>query len=89
MKLKVWTSWICLLIRVATHNRNIQKGEQGIYKECAYLLQVHMCSLGSGLTVEESFELYCGDGEQVLQWLGYAACSRLAYIRGKEQTQQT
>jgi len=41
-----------------------------------------MCSLGSGLTVEESFELYCGDGEQVLQWLGYAACSRLAYIRG-------
>ncbi|KAF5840410.1 hypothetical protein DUNSADRAFT_16787 [Dunaliella salina] len=46
-------------------------------------LKVNMCSLGSGLTVEESFELYCGDGEQVLQWLGYAACARLAYIRGE------
>lgn len=44
--------------------------------------QVHMCSLGSGLSVEESFELYCGDGEQVLQWLGYASCARLAYKRG-------
>ncbi|MEW5310495.1 MAG: hypothetical protein WDW38_002290 [Sanguina aurantia] len=44
---------------------------------------IHLSPLGSGLSTEDSFELYCGDGHQVLQWVGYAACSRLAYKRGE------
>lgn len=46
-------------------------------------VQVHMSALGSGLAVDETIELFCGEGEQVLQWIGYAACSRLAYKRGE------
>ncbi|GLC43541.1 hypothetical protein PLESTM_001484500 [Pleodorina starrii] len=46
-------------------------------------LKVQMSPLGSGLTVEEAIDLYCGEGEQILQWIGYAACSRLAYKRGE------
>ncbi|EFJ42408.1 hypothetical protein VOLCADRAFT_97483 [Volvox carteri f. nagariensis] len=45
--------------------------------------EVQMSPLGSGLTVEETIDLYCGEGEQILQWIGYAACSRLAYKRGE------
>jgi hypothetical protein len=46
-------------------------------------LQVHMSPAGSGLSVDETVDLYCGDGEQILQWVGYAACARLAYSRGE------
>ena len=49
---------------------------------CGFSIQVQMSPLGSGLTVEETVDLFCGEGEQILQWIGYAACSRLAYKRG-------
>eukprot|EP00798_Chlamydomonas_sp_ICE-L_P014421 gene14421-20427_t len=45
-------------------------------------LKVHLSPMGSGLTVDETLDLYCGTGEQILQWVGYAACARLAYKRG-------
>lgn len=48
----------------------------------AGLAQVHMSPLGSGMSVEETVEIYCGEGEQILQWLGYTSCSRLTYRRG-------
>ena len=47
------------------------------------LVQVHMSALGSGLAVDDTVDLFCGEGEQILQWIGYAACSRLAYKRGE------
>ena len=49
------------------------------------LSQVNLSPLGSGLTVEKdsTVDLYCGKGTQILQWVGFAACSRLAYKRGK------
>mmetsp|Transcript_37672 Transcript_37672/g.83892 ORF Transcript_37672/g.83892 Transcript_37672/m.83892 type:complete len:441 (-) Transcript_37672:2613-3935(-) len=46
-------------------------------------LKVQLSTLGSGLTVDDSLELYCGNGEQILQWIGYTACARLAYKRGE------
>lgn len=46
-------------------------------------LKVHMSALGSGLAVDDTVDLFCGEGEQILQWIGYAACSRLAYKRGE------
>ena len=46
------------------------------------MLQVHLSQAGSGLTVDDTLDLYCGEGEQILQWVGYTACSRLAYKRG-------
>ncbi len=51
-------------------------------RHASHALQVHMSPLGSGLTVEDTVDLYCGEGEQILQWIGYASCSRLAYKRG-------
>jgi hypothetical protein len=44
--------------------------------------QVNMSPVGSGLSVDEALDVFCGDGEQILQWLGYTACARLAYKRG-------
>lgn len=44
---------------------------------------MHLSPVGSGLTIDDTLDLYCGDGEQILQWIGYTACSRLAYKRGK------
>lgn len=44
--------------------------------------QVHLTPMGSGLAVEETIDLYVGKGEQILQWIGYTACSRLAFKRG-------
>ncbi len=41
-----------------------------------------MSPVGSGLAVDETIDLYCGEGEQILQWIGYSSCSRLAYKRG-------
>ena len=32
---------------------------------------------------EDTVELQCGPGEQILRWLAYAACSRFAYQQGK------
>mmetsp|Transcript_22905 Transcript_22905/g.58437 ORF Transcript_22905/g.58437 Transcript_22905/m.58437 type:complete len:440 (-) Transcript_22905:427-1746(-) len=46
-------------------------------------LKVHMSPVGSGLTVDDTIDLYCGDGEQILQWVGYTVCARLAYKRGE------
>ncbi|KAL6756834.1 hypothetical protein V8C86DRAFT_2641855 [Haematococcus lacustris] len=45
-------------------------------------LKVHLSPFGSGLSVDETINLYCGDGEQILHWLGVTACARLAYTRG-------
>ncbi|GAX72798.1 hypothetical protein CEUSTIGMA_g253.t1 [Chlamydomonas eustigma] len=45
-------------------------------------LKVNLSPVGSGLSVDDSIDLYCGQGEQILQWVGYASCSRLAYKRG-------
>jgi hypothetical protein len=36
------------------------------------------------MSVDDTVEIFCGEGEQILQWVGYAACSRLAYRRGKQ-----
>jgi hypothetical protein len=44
--------------------------------------QVQLTPMGSGLAVEDTIDLYVGKGEQILQWVGYTACSRLAYKRG-------
>lgn len=46
-------------------------------------IRVNLSPLGSGLSVEQVIDLYCGKGEQILQWVGFAACSRLAYKRGE------
>ncbi|KAG1680749.1 hypothetical protein FOA52_008082 [Chlamydomonas sp. UWO 241] len=46
-------------------------------------LKVHLSPLASGLSIDDTVELYCGNGEQILQWVGYASCSRLAYNRGE------
>uniref|UniRef100_A0A7R9VJD9 Uncharacterized protein n=1 Tax=Chlamydomonas euryale TaxID=1486919 RepID=A0A7R9VJD9_9CHLO len=46
-------------------------------------LKVHMSPVASGLSIDDTLELYCGNGEQILQWVGYATCSRLAYSRGE------
>lgn len=43
--------------------------------------------MASGLSVDDTVDLYCGQGEQVLQWVGYASCSRLAYKRGEGRVQ--
>lgn len=45
-------------------------------------LKVNLSSLASGLSIDETVDLYCGRGDQILQWVGHAACSRLAYKRG-------
>mmetsp|Transcript_2579 Transcript_2579/g.4376 ORF Transcript_2579/g.4376 Transcript_2579/m.4376 type:complete len:436 (+) Transcript_2579:107-1414(+) len=45
-------------------------------------IKVHMSQAGSGLTVDDTVDLYCGEGEQILQWVGYTTCARLAYKRG-------
>lgn len=45
-------------------------------------LKVHLSPLGTGLTKDDTIDLYCGAGKQILKWLGYAACARLAYSRG-------
>lgn len=47
------------------------------------LEQVHVAPLGTGLTTQETVDIYCGQGEQILQWLGHTACARLAYKRGE------
>lgn len=31
---------------------------------------------------EDTLEIYCGDGQQIMQWVGYTACARLSYLRG-------
>lgn len=41
-----------------------------------------MSPYGAGGAVEESIDLCVGAGEQILQWVGYTACARLAYSRG-------
>ena len=46
------------------------------------ILQVHLSPYGAGGSVEESIDLSVGAGEQILQWVGYTACARLAYLRG-------
>mmetsp|Transcript_34108 Transcript_34108/g.61492 ORF Transcript_34108/g.61492 Transcript_34108/m.61492 type:complete len:458 (-) Transcript_34108:462-1835(-) len=46
-------------------------------------LKVNLSQLGSGLAIEDTIHLFCADGEQILQWVGYACCSRLAYKRGE------
>lgn len=45
--------------------------------------QVNVAAQGSGpLASEEVIELFCGNGEQILAWVGQAACQRLAFNRG-------
>ena len=38
--------------------------------------------MGSGLVAEESMDVFCGSGDQILQWVGFTACARLAYKKG-------
>lgn len=44
-------------------------------------LRVHLAPFGEALGKEHSLELQCGAGNQVLQWVAYTACSRLAMAR--------
>ena len=44
--------------------------------------QVHVARMGSGLVAEESMDVFCGSGDQILQWVGFTACARLAYKKG-------
>lgn len=46
-------------------------------------IKISIAAVGSGMTAEDTMDLFCGTGEQILQWIGYAACSRLAYKRGE------
>lgn len=53
---------------------------------CDFSPQVHLSAVGSGLTIDDTIVLYCGDGEQILQWVGYTVCARLAYKRGEQMS---
>ena len=44
-------------------------------------IKVHLAPYGAGLDKEQSILLQCGPGTQILQWIGYAACARLANAR--------
>lgn len=45
-------------------------------------LKVHLAPVGAGVSVEDAVDVYCGEGQQILRWLGHAACARLAHKRG-------
>jgi hypothetical protein len=53
----------------------------GLLPRCT--AQVHLKEQGAGPASQESIDLYCGDGHQILQWLGNAACAQLALRRGE------
>ena len=42
---------------------------------------VHLAPYGAGVEKEHTIELFCGVGSQILQWVGYSACTRLAHDR--------
>jgi len=44
-------------------------------------ITVHLAPFGAGVEKEHTVELFCGIGSQLLQWVGYTACARLAYAR--------
>ena len=44
-------------------------------------ITVHLAPFGAGVEKEYTVELFCGIGSQILQWVGYTACARLAYAR--------
>ncbi len=44
-------------------------------------ITVHLAPFGAGVEKEHTVELFCGIGSQILQWVGYTACARLAYAR--------
>mmetsp|Transcript_25674 Transcript_25674/g.35459 ORF Transcript_25674/g.35459 Transcript_25674/m.35459 type:complete len:438 (-) Transcript_25674:64-1377(-) len=44
-------------------------------------VKVSLVSYGHGAEQAQVY-IECGSGEQVLRWLAYTACSRLAYLRG-------
>ncbi|DBA76978.1 hypothetical protein WJX77_003816 [Trebouxia sp. C0004] len=46
-------------------------------------ITVHLAPFGAGVEKEHTVELFCGIGSQILQWVGYTACARLAYARGE------
>jgi hypothetical protein len=41
------------------------------------------CAGASGQQQQDVLDIHCGTGQQILRWLGYAACTRLAHKRGK------
>lgn len=43
------------------------------------------CAGAGGQTTQQQdvLDIHCGTGQQILRWLGYAACTRLAHKRGK------
>lgn len=44
-------------------------------------MQVLMAPLGAGQTEQVALDIFCGQGQQILRWLAYAACAQLAYKR--------
>lgn len=44
-------------------------------------ITVHLAPYGAGVEKEHTIELFCGVGSQILQWVGYSACTRLAHDR--------
>jgi hypothetical protein len=37
----------------------------------------------AGQASQEVLDIHCGAGQQILRWLGYAACTQLCHRRGK------
>lgn len=48
----------------------------------AMKLKVNLAPYGQGTHESSVVYVQCGPGEQILRWLGFAACSRLAYMLG-------
>jgi hypothetical protein len=48
-------------------------------------LQVLTAQLGANLTTQETLDIHCGQGQQILRWLAYAACAMLSHKRGWKQ----
>uniref|UniRef100_A0A383WE37 Uncharacterized protein n=1 Tax=Tetradesmus obliquus TaxID=3088 RepID=A0A383WE37_TETOB len=46
-------------------------------------LKVLMAPLGAGQTEQVALDVFCGQGQQILRWLAYAACAQLAYKRSE------
>eukprot|EP00775_Hariotina_reticulata_P001474 gene1474-1816_t len=46
-------------------------------------LKVVTAHSGSNPTTRETLDICCGQGQQILRWLGYAACAQLSYRRGE------
>lgn len=48
--------------------------------------QVALAPSGGGQTSQDVLNIHCGTGQQILRWLGYAACTMLSHKRGKGTT---